>query len=195
MLAPMQSITSQGATGGNSAVAPQKAPSDFSDAIFAQRLRAVRTEAGLTQQQLADRMAATGHKIHRSTVGKIESGDRPVSVGEAVQFAGALNIPLLELVTIPQMETEQERAYRARLNAQMAVRSLQHQTADYDRLLQEATVVRDDAMERLIAAQRYLSELGGELPLDALPPRIEQPSIDEYLAAHSKPLIPGKDDR
>ena len=47
------------------------------DAAFGRRLRYLREQAGLTQQQLADVMREAGAKMHRSTIGKIEAGERP----------------------------------------------------------------------------------------------------------------------
>lgn len=44
-------------------------------------------------------MTAAGHHMANSTVSNIESGRRLVTVGDAVQFAAALGIPLLALVT------------------------------------------------------------------------------------------------
>ena len=73
--------------------------SDVLDAIFARRVSEARHAAGLKQQDLADLMASTGNKIHRSTIGKIEAGDRVVSIGEAVQLAAFLETDLAELVT------------------------------------------------------------------------------------------------
>ena len=70
-----------------------------SDMIFARRLRMFRRQASLTQQHLADQMTAAGHKMLPSTISAIETGHRLVSIGEAVQFAAALGIPLLALVT------------------------------------------------------------------------------------------------
>ena len=60
-----------------------------SDAILARRLRALREAAQLTQRQLADRMAGAGYQMHQTTIAKIESGDRPVTIGEAVAAAPA----------------------------------------------------------------------------------------------------------
>ena len=137
----------------------QGPPSDFSDAIFARRLRAVREASGMTQQQLADAMARTGNKIHRSTIGKIESGDRPVTIGEAVQLAGILGIPLVELVTEHAADAEEQRAYRARVEAQVHLRSLQHEAAERHRLLVEARLLYQDTLRRLRRAQQRLAEL------------------------------------
>ncbi len=166
MLALMQGETPQDVTGDN--LESQEVPSDFSDAIFARRLREVREQAGMTQQQLADQMARTGNKIHRSTVGKIENGDRPVTIGEAVQFAGILGVGLAVLLT----DAGQDEAHRRRVEAQVEVRSLQHLAAERYRLLQEQQVLYDNAVDRLRAAERRVAELGGEAPAWS-PPDIE----------------------
>lgn len=165
MLALMQRITSQDATGGNSK--PQGPPADLSDAIFARRLRAVREAAGMTQQHLADAMASTGNKIHRSTIGKIESGDRPVTVGEAIELAGILGVDLAGLVTSPGPLTveqaRQQRAYRARVEAQAKVRGLQHEAGQRQQDLQVAQARYEDVRGRLAEAQHHLAGLGGEM--------------------------------
>jgi transcriptional regulator with XRE-family HTH domain len=97
----------QDATGHNSPAGasgrgyPREYPRQYlGDAIFAQRLGEIRARAGLTQQQIADRMAAAGHAmVHRSTIGKIENGDRPVTIGEAIALTTVLGVPLAALVT------------------------------------------------------------------------------------------------
>jgi transcriptional regulator with XRE-family HTH domain len=158
----MQDATSQDTTEGHSEY--QVWPSDFSDATFARRLRLVREAAGMTQQQLADAMAATGNKIHRSTIGKIESGGRPVTIGEAVQLAGILGIPLELLVTEPSPDTWERRAHLVRVEAQVRLRGLKHEAAERHRLLEEARVLYEDTERRIKRAERDLAALGGELP-------------------------------
>jgi transcriptional regulator with XRE-family HTH domain len=178
-------------------------PSGFSDSIFARRLREVRQQAGVTQQQLAARMTGVGHKLHRSAVAKIELGERPVTIGEAVQLAAILGVPLMELVTDRGAATELERQHAARVEAQIAVRSLQHEAAERDKLLEEQRVLYDNVVARLKAAQQRLRELGGELPWDTpgVPPGLQpeifgphgRPRIEEFLAAASRPLPPPGD--
>lgn len=181
----------------------QGPPSDLSDSIFARRLREVRQQAGVTQQQLAARMTEVGHKLHRSAVAKIELGERPVTIGEAVQLAGILGVPLVELVTDRGAATELERQHAVRVEAQIAVRSLQHEAAERHKLLKEQEILYDNVVDRLKAAQHRLRELGGELPWDtpgvppALQPEIFGPSpdrrrIEASLAAASRPLPPPK---
>jgi transcriptional regulator with XRE-family HTH domain len=168
---------------------PQGTPSDFSDAIFARRLREVRQVAGVTQQQLADRMTAVGHKMHRSAIAKIEVGDRPVSIGEAVQLAGQLGTTLMDLVTDARLDLPEERLHRERVEAMIRVRSLQHEAAERHRYLDEAQVLYENALDRLHAANQRLADLGGGVAWD------DAPSIQQTLAAQSRPLGPGRDDQ
>lgn len=136
----------------------QGPPSDLSDSIFARRLRTLREQAETTQQQLADRMTAVGHKMHRSAIAKIESGDRPVSIGEAVQLAGQLGVTLMELITDDMADRGQEREYRQLVEAKLRVRSLQHEAARRFKLLEEAQVLYDNTVARLEAARNELSK-------------------------------------
>jgi transcriptional regulator with XRE-family HTH domain len=184
---------SQDVTGGNWVA--EGPPADFSDSIFARRLREVRQQARTTQQQLAERMTATGHKMHRSAIAKIEVGDRPVSIGEAVQLAGILGVPLMELVTDRGSATEQEKLHRTRVEAQIAVRSLQHEAAERHKLLQEAQVLYENATDRLEAARKRLAELGGGAAWDSPGLASSDIEIQLALAEHSTPLGPGKDDQ
>jgi transcriptional regulator with XRE-family HTH domain len=136
----------------------QDPPSDFADSIFAGRLRTVRKQAGATQKQLADRMADRGHKMLQSTVAKIESGERPVSIGEAVQLAEVLGVSLMDLVT-DDMTGRQEREYRQLVEAKIRVRSLEYEAADRDKKLQEAQFLYEHAEDKLQAARDELSGL------------------------------------
>lgn len=58
------------------------------NAAFTQWLRTVRAEAGLSQQKLADTLRAGGlSNFHQTTVAKIERGERPLRLDEAVAIA------------------------------------------------------------------------------------------------------------
>lgn len=57
-------------------------------ALFAEWLKAARTAAGLSQHKVAAALRAQGFSVFRqSAVAKIESGDRPVRLDEAVAMA------------------------------------------------------------------------------------------------------------
>jgi len=61
--------------------------------IFGKNLRRIRTEAGLSQEELAFRA-----KLHRTYISSIERGERNVSLENIYAIAGALKIPPGELL-------------------------------------------------------------------------------------------------
>ena len=60
---------------------------------FAGNLRARRTAAGWSQEELADRSG-----LHRTYIGSVERGERNISVDNMERLALALGAPLEELV-------------------------------------------------------------------------------------------------
>lgn len=122
------------------------------DVLFGRRLRYMREKAGLTQQQLADVMRAAGTKMHRSTIGKIEAGERVVSIGEAAEFADVLGIDLRELISVGKGR---------RVRAQLKVRSLELRADDYARQRDEAQILLDDTLGKLDEARAQLKEAEG----------------------------------
>ncbi len=139
---------------------PHEATLDFSDAIFGRRLREVRKIAGVTQQQLADRMTAVGHKMHRSAIAKIEVGDRPASISEAVQIAAQLGTALMDLVTDPESGGRAAQLRRQRVEAMIHVRSMQHEASERQRQLHEAQALYENTVARLRGAEKYVAQLG-----------------------------------
>lgn len=64
---------------------------------FALRMRAARNALGLSQRAFAEGLeAACGAKLDPSAVTRIETGQRPVSLVEAVWIADFLNIPVFD---------------------------------------------------------------------------------------------------
>jgi transcriptional regulator with XRE-family HTH domain len=61
-------------------------------ALFGERLRSLRIESGLSQEELADRS-----HVHRTYVSSVERGQRNVSIDIIVRLAEALDIPASEL--------------------------------------------------------------------------------------------------
>lgn len=66
---------------------------------FARRMRAVRQHRNMTQGELAQAIG-----VHRATVPKLESGDRRITIAEAVAIAEALDVNLADLVTPAPLE-------------------------------------------------------------------------------------------
>lgn len=92
---------------------------DAVDAGFGPRMLKARNQALVTQPVLA---AALG--LHVTAIGKIERGERRVTVGEAVIIANTIGVPLLSLLgqssEVPDPELAQLRAFRARVLAATA---------------------------------------------------------------------------
>src|SRR5258707_4904412 len=80
----MEDIMSQDTTGNNT---ESQRPTEISDGIFARQLFKMRKAAGLTQEQLAERMTTAGNTMHRSAIAKIEAGGGAGAIGEAVPVA------------------------------------------------------------------------------------------------------------
>ena len=59
---------------------------------FAANLKLIRNRVAVSQQQLADELAAIGMSLNRSVISKIESGERNVSIDEALAIAVALGV-------------------------------------------------------------------------------------------------------
>jgi transcriptional regulator with XRE-family HTH domain len=148
---------------------------------FPRRLREIRTQARLTQQQLADRMNLL-FRMHRSAIAKIESGDRPVLLGEAVAFAQVLGVPLSDLLAAPG-DADRERAHTQRLEAQLEVRSIEAEIAERAKLLEENRVLLENAAARLGAARRRLDDLGGPFTSSWIP------GVGPAITVYSTPLI------
>lgn len=64
----------------------------------AENVEAVRKRRGLTQQQLASRLAELGRPMQASAVAKVESGDRRVDVDDLAALAVALNVSVARLL-------------------------------------------------------------------------------------------------
>ncbi len=68
-------------------------------------VEAVRRKRGLSQQQLAGRLADLGRPMQASAVAKVESGDRRVDVDDLAAFAVALNVPVARLL-LPDVDED-----------------------------------------------------------------------------------------
>lgn len=68
--------------------------------ILGDNLRRIRHEAGISQEELADRA-----NLHRTYISSIERGERNVSVENIFAIAQALDVPpadLLEIIPAPR---------------------------------------------------------------------------------------------
>jgi len=86
------------------------------EVLFAERLRALREAADLTQNQLAEQMTQRGIAMHQTTIAKIELNQRPVRLNEAAAFATALRVNVTDLLTDSE-GTPETTALRSQLHA------------------------------------------------------------------------------
>lgn len=63
------------------------------DDTFAEALKLARLAAGLSQADVAAEMAQHGYDVGQPTIGKIERGERRVSIGEGVALSAIVGQP------------------------------------------------------------------------------------------------------
>lgn len=66
--------------------------------VFAGRLREAREHKGWSQQDLCDRLAEVGARTDRATIARTESGERGVSLDDAVLYSAALGASLVHMI-------------------------------------------------------------------------------------------------
>jgi transcriptional regulator with XRE-family HTH domain len=77
----------------------QRAIVDWTRGNFGRRMRAIREERGLTQLHVVDLLNSRFDlHWHQTTCGKVESGERPARVAEAIAIAFVLGVQLEELL-------------------------------------------------------------------------------------------------
>jgi transcriptional regulator with XRE-family HTH domain len=69
--------------------------------VFIARLREMRDVRGLSQAELARRMTAAGRPLGKLALMRIESGERGLSLDEALALAALLNVAPAHLLTPP----------------------------------------------------------------------------------------------
>lgn len=88
------------------------------DVMVGHRMRELREQQGLSQQGFVNQLAARGIlQWHQTTVGKVESGQRPVRVDEAMAIADTLGVLVQDLIENPNSE-----AARYRKSVQLSAR-------------------------------------------------------------------------
>ena len=155
--------------------------------IFAQRLRGCRDELGMTQQQVADRMTRQGFSMKQTTIAKIEAGQRPVRINEAVALANILGLQLVDLVGDPvasgevaELDAERRRLVREIIEFEGQVNSLRaaHATTQVQ-LMEAAERLRQLRQEEYKVSRSLLvarQKARGERP----PPPDEDQADDDY---------------
>ena len=65
--------------------------------IIGKKIKEIRKEKKITQEDLCARMQVMGYKISRSDISKLENGKKFISDFEVYGFAKALKVTILEL--------------------------------------------------------------------------------------------------
>jgi transcriptional regulator with XRE-family HTH domain len=89
--------------------------------VFGERLKALREKAGLSQQEVAARVAEHGGTMHQTTIMRTEKGTRNVTLNEYVLLAAALNVPPPMLLVPLGSEDRVEITPRSRIHAHLAL--------------------------------------------------------------------------
>lgn len=89
------------------------------ETTFGKVVRWHRKEWGLTQAQLAERMAQAGFPWHKSTVSKTESGQRDATVSELFELARIFSVPPAALVSPDTHALEQLQALVTEIEADL----------------------------------------------------------------------------
>lgn len=79
---------------------------------FGRRVRQFRKAAGLTQQQLAERLSEWGRSYHQTTVAKLEAGNRPTTLEELIPLAAALGVSQRQFFEEPSPADQAEHKVR-----------------------------------------------------------------------------------
>jgi transcriptional regulator with XRE-family HTH domain len=102
------------------------------DANIAANVRAYREAAGISQEELAQRMADRGFPFTQATVWKVENGQRPVRASELTALADVFGRLLLtDLTGHPGATVHTIRLERASRRASDAYYTLKQAAADY----------------------------------------------------------------
>jgi transcriptional regulator with XRE-family HTH domain len=116
---------------------------------FAANLRAVREERGISQAELARRMADRGWPWHQQTVGRVEAGQRVVRLGEAKDLAAILETTIDALGE----PTTENGIVKGLVDASTAARKAWQQQVEGDLALRSAL----DVLRRRIQDARPLA--------------------------------------
>ncbi len=93
----MEAGTKRGPRKASAKQAPEHRPSD----VFASRLRETRLARGLSQTELANRMTEAGRPLSKAALLRIETGQRGLSLDEALALAQLLQIAPAHLLSPP----------------------------------------------------------------------------------------------
>jgi len=111
-------------------------------------IKRARQEAGLTQARVAAFMTEAGFRLHQTQITSIESGDRPLTIMEAIAICSIVGVDLAAIVRVGADEETSGHDLRfARVQLAMA-----------ERELQQARDAQAEARTRVAAARATVGE-------------------------------------
>jgi transcriptional regulator with XRE-family HTH domain len=151
------------------------------DDNVATNVRAFRERSGLSQEELAQRMSERGFGFSQSTIWKIESGQRPVKISEAVALSEALDLPRwLDLTAEPEVTRHHADLTLANRLAHQAYAALKVAAAVYLRAQVDLSfVVREAQAAGVPVHEGHTSWLGVPAEKVIIEARVESADEDE----------------
>ena len=131
---------------------------------FATNVREYREQLGLSQEELAQRMAERGFGFTQATVWKIEQGKRAVRIAEAVALMDALGLPSwMNLTRSPHAFRRDAQLQAAHRHAGAAFAAIKDAAAEFLRAQDAVALVAHEAREAGVAVNSLWTSWLGEL--------------------------------
>ena len=145
--------------------------------LFARRLRQERERLGISQAELARRMAQLlGQNVESTAITRIEQQTRAVRLDEAVSAANALGVPLLVLLSdeneaeiqnlLAELALAEQKWETQRHEVDRLTRTIQKLSAERDRLRSYAADVDPDAAKDFELDPDLKAAIDARVPAD-----------------------------
>lgn len=118
------------------------------DRYFVANVRQAREELEWSQNAVAQRMAGQGFKFHQTTIARIESGQRPVSLGEAEALARIFNTTVGRLSMEPRDGQVYRRLESSLHQAEIALEEIHAKLRWFPEAQSRLREALDNALER-----------------------------------------------
>jgi transcriptional regulator with XRE-family HTH domain len=143
-----------------STVEAQQEPTDFNSRVGA-NVRWFRKAAGVSQSELAQRLAERGFPFSQTTVVKTEQGVRPLKFEEAVAISEILAInPADSLTEIHSVAQEVRAALLQLRNVEESIAARRREIAEKQQEIRQYEVLKHDAEDRLAAVGAWQDDTG-----------------------------------
>jgi transcriptional regulator with XRE-family HTH domain len=142
-----------------STVEAQQEPTDFNSRVGA-NVRWFRKAAGVSQSELAQRLAERGFQFSQTTVVKTEQGIRPLKFEEAVAVGEILGVQAEDLTEIRSRAQEFRAALLQLRNVEESLAVRRREIVQMEAEVRRYERLKDDAVDRLAAVGAWQDETG-----------------------------------